>query len=591
MKILLAVILPLLLIMGCSSTDTTLSSTTATGMKEGTYEGVGTGFHGDIKLSVTVDSTSIKSIEVLEDDETESIGKQALPKLIEDSVNNQTCVPDIQSGATLTSNGVREALQNALTEAGADLETFKDKEASVATEKEEVEETVDVVVVGGGAAGLSAALTAVQNGKTVTLLEKTGFVGGASAMAGAGTVATGSQMEKDSGFEDSPESLKEDMLKNGHNKNDEGTLDIFVNTVGAAVDWVSSEDGGNVEYAKSDKPTRTFSAVGRGSAVITTLSKRLTDASGKIYTNTKATELIVEDGKVTGVKAAGEDKNYTIHANSVILACGGFGHNDELVPNSYNSFVYAGHSGADGDGLKMAEAVDADTINMDLVNVQPNSIIMPSGLGQYTNPGVGSAYNTSGAFLVNQDAKRFANEQGSSYDLKNAQAENERQYLICDASSFAAFNKGMEGSKIYSEEDVNEWLQNDGSSNPVFVKADTLEDLANKLDIDAATLQDTTNAFNANVGKEDEFGRTSKFALSDEGPYYAIQMYNRYYATLGGLHINSDMNVLNKNQEPIQGLYAAGEVVGGLEGDIYYPGSLFSWAITSGHNAGLSASK
>lgn len=583
MKKLLSIVLPLFLIAGCTS------SSNSTGMKAGTYEGVGEGFHGEIKLNVTVDETSIKSIDVVEENETESIGKLALPKLVDQTIADQTSEPDVQSGATLTSKGFTKALQDALTKAGADVESMKG--SKTASEKESVEETYDVAVVGAGASGLSAALTALQNGKSVALLEKTGFAGGASAMAGAGTVATGSKMEKESGMNDTPEALKEDMLKNGHNKNDEGTLDIFVNSVGAAVDWLVSEDGGNVEYQPSEGPARTFSAVGRGSAVVKTLTDGFEKQGGKFYTNTKATELVVEDGKVTGVKAESEDKEYTIHAGSVILSCGGFGHNDEMVPEEYKAFVYAGHAGADGDGLKMAEAVDADTINMDLVNVQPNSMIMPSGLGQYTNPGVGSAYNTSGAFLVNQDGVRFANEQGSSYDLKNAQAKNEKQYLICDEASFAAFNKGMEGSKIYTEDDVKEWLENDGSSNPVFVKADSIDALAKKLNMDASALEETVDTFNKNVGKEDTFGRTSKFALNTDGAVYAIELCNRYYATLGGLHINSDMQVLNKDQEAVEGLYASGEVVGGLEGDIYYPGSLFSWAITSGHNAGLSVSK
>lgn len=560
-------------------------------MKAGTYEGTGEGFHGEIKLNVTVDETSIKSIDVVEENETESIGKLALPKLVDQTIADQTSEPDVQSGATLTSKGFTKALQDALTKAGADVESMKG--SKTASEKESVEETYDVAVVGAGASGLSAALTALQNGKSVVLLEKTGFAGGASAMAGAGTVATGSEMEKESGMNDTPKALKEDMLENGHHKNDEGTLDIFVNTVGAAVDWLVSEDGGNVEYQPSEGPARTFSAVGRGSAVVKTLTDGFEKQGGTFYTNTntKATELVVEDGKVTGVKAESDKNEYTIHASSVILSCGGFGHNDEMVPEEYKAFVYAGHAGADGDGLKMAEAVDADTINMDLVNVQPNSMVMPSGLGQYTNPGVGSAYNASGAFLVNQDGVRFANEQGSSYDLKNAQAKNEKQYLICDETSFAAFNKGMEGSKIYTEDDVKEWLENDGSSNPVFVKADSIDALAKKLNMDASALEETVDTFNKNVGKEDTFGRTSKFALNTDGAVYAIELCNRYYATLGGLHINSDMQVLNKNQEAVEGLYASGEVVGGLEGDIYYPGSLFSWAITSGHNAGLSVSK
>ena len=587
MKKLITMILSAFMLVGCSSPT---SSTTEQGMKAGTYEGTGAGFHGDIKVSVTVDNTSITSIEVTEESETETIGHAALPKLIEEATTNQTYQPDTVSGASVTSQGFSDAVKDALTKAGADLNLFEAKNAT-STAKETKEESYDIAVVGAGGAGLSAALTALQQGKTVVLFEKTGLVGGASAMAGAGTVATGSKLQKETGMEDSPEALKTDMLANGHNKNDVGTLDIFVNSVGEAIDWLTDENGGNIEYEKEDEPTRTFSAVGRGAAVTSKLSEEFTDQGGILYVNTAVTELIVEDGMVTGVKAEGSDSDFVIHASSVILATGGFGNNDEMVPEEYKSFVYAGHAGATGDGIKMAEVVDADTINMDLVNVQPNSMILPSGLGQYTNPGVGSAYRSSGAFLVNQDAVRFANETGSSYDLKNAQAENDRQYLICDQTSFDAFNKGMENSKIYSEDDVNEWLENNGSSNPVFVKADTIEELADTLSLDAETLKKTVETYNATVGTTDEFGREINLAISTDGPFYAIQLFNRYYATLGGLHIDSDMHVLNTNQEVIDGLYAAGEVVGGLEGDIYYPGSLFSWAITSGHNAGLSASK
>ena len=295
MKKLLSIVLPLFLIAGCTS------SSNSTGMKAGTYEGVGEGFHGEIKLNVTVDETSIKSIDVVEENETESIGKLALPKLVDQTIADQTSEPDVQSGATLTSKGFTAALQDALTKAGADVASMKENQS--ASKKEAVEETYDVAVVGAGASGLSAALTALQNGKSVVLLEKTGFAGGASAMAGAGTVATGSKMEKESGMNDTPEALKEDMLENGHHKNDEGTLDIFVNTVGAAVDWLVSEDGGNVEYQPSEGPARTFSAVGRGSAVVKTLTDGFEKQGGTFYTNTKATELVVEDGKVTGVKS------------------------------------------------------------------------------------------------------------------------------------------------------------------------------------------------------------------------------------------------------------------------------------------------
>ena len=228
---------------------------------------------------------------------------------------------------------------------------------------------------------------------------------------------------------------------------------------------------------------------------------------------------------------------------------------------------------------------------MEFVNVQPNSIVMPSGLGQYCNPGVGGAYATSGAFLVNENGVRFANEQGKAYDLIQAMKQNKTNYLILDQASFDAFNKGMIGSAIYTEENVKEWLENNGSSNPVMVKGETLEDLAKTLNLPEGSLTAAAEKYNADVAAgTDEFGRKLTVEISNDGPYYAVQMWLRYYATLGGLHINDQMQVLNTKQEAVDGLFAAGEVVGGLEGDIYYGGSLFGWAMTSGRNAGVSAS-
>lgn len=458
------------------------------------------------------------------------------------------------------------------------------------TERTTEEITTDIVIVGAGGAGLSAALTAVQEGSEVVLLEKQAFVGGATMLAGGGTNATGSQVNKDAGVEDTAADLKADMLKNGHNLNDEATLDIYVNTVGAAFDWLIDPEGGAVEYDLSE-PGRTYSAVGRGAQVIKTLNERFLAAGGTELLETPGKELIVEDGKVTGVKASGPDKDYIIHAKAVIFSTGGYGNNPDLVPEKYQKFLYAGAAGATGDALAMAEAVNADTIHMEYVNVQPNTIKMPSGMGHYANPGVGSAYATSGAFLVNNEGTRFVNEQTNAFDIKEAMTDNDNTYLILDQASFDAFNKGMTGSAIYTEDQVKEWLASNGTSNPLMIQADSLEALASALKLPEGSLDAAAEKYNAGAAADtDEFGRKSPKALSAEGPYYAIEMFNRYYATLGGLHINDQMQVLSADQQPIVGLYAAGEVVGGLEGDIYYGGSLFGWAMTSGHNAGLTAS-
>lgn len=571
----------LLVLVGCVAAG-------AEGMTPGTYTAEAEGFHGTIKLEVTVDAEAITGIEVVEHSETAGIGEAALPVLVESVLEHQTTGVDSVAGATVTSEAFKAALTDALTQAGADMD--KMSQPVEADELEAVTMEADVVVVGAGAAGLSAGLKAVQDGKNVIILEKMGVIGGASAMAGSGTMATGSTWQKEDGYEDSPEQLVEDMMENGHNKNDRATVELFANTIGEAFDWLVDENGAAVPYQRSGEPTRTYSGVGRGAGVCQSLCDKFLAEGGTLLLNTPATALIINDGAVTGVMAEGEGKAYTINAKAVVLASGGYGANDELVPDEYKAFVYAGHAGAEGDAIAMVEPLDADLINMDLINTQPNSMILPSGLGQYCNPGVSRAY-AAGGFMVNQDGERFFNEQANAWDLMQAMKANDAQYLIMDQAAFDGFNAGMTGSKIYTMEDVETWLADDYEGQPVMKTAATLEELADKLGIPADALSASAQAFNeaAASGSANEFGRTPAAAQSEEGPYYALEMHIRYYASLGGLHINDGMQVLNTQQEAIPGLYAAGEVVGGLEGDVYMGGTLFGWAIASGYEAGIAA--
>ena len=556
----------------------------AEGMTPGTYEAAAQGFHGDVKLSVTVDAEKITAIDILEHSETEGIGAAALPKLVEAVLANQTIGVDSVAGATVTSEAFKAAMTDALTQAGADMD--KMMAAVAASELEDVQMDADVVVVGAGAAGLSAALKTAQNGHSVILLEKMGVIGGASAMAGSGTMATGSKWQKEDGYEDSAEKLVEDMMANGHQKNDRATVELFANTIGEAFDWLVGEDGAAVPYQRSGKPSRSYSGEGRGAGVCKNLAERLEAVGGTLLTNTPATELVVENGTVVGVKAEGEGKAYTIRAKAVILASGGYGANDALVPDEYKKFVYAGHAGATGDAIKMVEGLDADLINMDLVNTQPNSMILPSGLGQYCNPGVAGAYK-AGAYMVNQNGERFFNESANAWDLMQAMKQNEAQYLIMDQTAFDNFNAGMTNSKIYTMEDVEKWLSDDYDGQPVMKQGATLAELCEKLNLPADAVEASAKAFNdcAAAQTADVFGRTPAAAQSEEGPFYALQMHIRYYASLGGLHINDSMQVLNTKQEAIPGLYAAGEVVGGLEGDVYMGATLFGWAVASGYDA------
>lgn len=562
----------------------------------GTYEGTGKGYGGDIKVSVTVDETSITDIEVVEQTETEGVGGAALPILVDKVLSAQSVNIDGVSGATYTSDGFLTAVREAITASGADPDALGQGQTGGDEAKETVTMSTDVVVVGAGGAGLAAALTAAQNGADVVVLEKMAMVGGASSMAGGGTNATGSQWQQSYGIEDSPEAYFMDIMENGHFFSDARTLWLYANTQGAAFDWLVAEDGAALPYVNSQpSPSaehsygRTFSPEGGGAGVVSALQQKVTDLGVEILLETPAQELMVTDGTVTGVKALAADGTpYEITANSVILATGGYGANTDMLPETVTSLPYAGAVSATGDGLNMATAIGADAINLDKVNIQPHSIILPDGRGQHTFQGCLAMYNKTGSILVSDQGVRFVNEQGSANDIKAGMEQNEHSYLIMDAASFETYAQTCIASHNFTQEQLDQWLEANGTSNPVFAHADNLEDLAAIVGIPSGALTETVERYNGFVsaGEDTDFGRKVSTAMGD-GPYYAVEMNLRYYATLGGLHINDNMQVLDTDGQPIQGLYAAGEVVGGVVGDIYAPGSLFGWAMTSGHNAGL----
>lgn len=562
----------------------------------GTYEGTGKGYGGDIKVSVTVDETSITDIEVVEQTETEGVGGAALPTLVDKVLSAQSVNIDGVSGATYTSDGFLTAVREAITASGADPDALGQGQTGGDEAKETVTMSTDVVVVGAGGAGLAAALTAAQNGTDVVVLEKMAMVGGASSMAGGGTNATGSQWQQSYGIEDSPEAYFMDIMENGHFFSDARTLWLYANTQGAAFDWLVAEDGAALPYVNSQPSSsaehtygRTFSPEGGGAGVVSALQQKVTDLGVEILLETPAQELMVTDGTVTGVKALAADGTpYEITANSVILATGGYGANTDMLPETVTSLPYAGAVSATGDGLNMATAIGADAINLDKVNIQPHSIILPDGRGQHTFQGCLAMYNKTGSILVSDQGVRFVNEQGSANDIKAGMEQNEHSYLIMDAASFETYAQTCIASHNFTQEQLDQWLEANGTSNPVFAHADSLEDLAAIVGIPSGALTETVERYNGFVsaGEDTDFGRKVSTAMGD-GPYYAVEMNLRYYATLGGLHINDNMQVLDTDGQPIQGLYAAGEVVGGVVGDIYAPGSLFGWAMTSGHNAGL----
>ena len=573
----------LMFLTGCS-TNTEKTTSPELKMTPGTYSSTVTGFKGDIQVEVTVTEEEITEIKVVEYKETTGIGSEALPVLADNMLKYQTIGVDSVAGATVSSAGLKTAVKDALTQAGADLDKFS--AAPVKGELKEETLDADVVVIGGGAAGMMSAFYTAKEGYKVVLVEKTPMVGGASAMAGGSLTATNSQWQKEAGYEDSSEMLKERLLEAGHNKNHLPSVELFTSFIGPNFDWIVSEEGGNMPYIHEGSGS-SYSFEGGGAGAMLKLKENLLNAGAEVLLNTQATELIVNEGAVVGIKAKGDEANYTINAKAVILASGGYGHNRDIVPEEYFAFRYSGHSGHDGDALEMIKTVDGATRNLTWLNKQPNTMILPSGAPQYTNMGVGAVYKMSG-ILVNEKGERFACENGDTWELMLSMEENERQYLLMDQENYDAFNKAMSDRKIFNPEDPAKWTADDYTGQPFYKGADTLEELAEKIDVPAETLKATVAQYNEAVssGTPDEFGRELTTTIAEEGRYYALEMSIRYSTSLGGICINDKMQVLNTAEEAVPGLYAAGEVVGGVQGDLYLGGSTFTWAMTSGVEAG-----
>ena len=291
----------------------------------GTYSGEAQGFHGLIKLDVTVDKNTIKKIVITEHGETQGIGSNAVEQLPEKIIKEQSLAVDTISGCTVSSKAILAAVESALAVSGVDTALLKKSCAAKARLSGTKELNTQVLVVGAGGAGMTAALRASQKGLKVLVIEKMAYVGGATAMSSSSTFAQGTRTQKE---KDSPEAAKEDLLKVGNNKNDDIPVTMLAAYSGEAVDWL---DDSGVDYDDDTGRASAEYRVGRarmhvsksGAGLIKNLYDVLRAQGVEVMLNTPAYKLIVKNGKVTGVLAHGEDADYKINADAVILATGG----------------------------------------------------------------------------------------------------------------------------------------------------------------------------------------------------------------------------------------------------------------------------
>ncbi len=562
------------------------SSLSAFAMTNGTYTSTVDGRNGPVTVEVIITGDAIEKIEIVSHEETEGIGTIAVDNLPAAIVEAQSLGVEAIAGATITSEAILAAVADCVEQAGGDVEALKAVEVAEKTPTKAESIETDLVIIGGGGAGMAAAIRARELGLDVVLLEKMSFMGGAISISGGNQVVSGSQMQKDLGVtDDSVESMVEDFMANGANLNVPELITLYAANVGETSDWLESIgvtfnlEGGLHKLAEYSHD-RELAYTGSGAGAAENMRNIIAENGTKVLLNTRATELITENGVVTGVIANDGETVYTVKADAVLLATGGYGYNKDLLEGDMKNALYYGPVSSTGDGLLMATAIGADTRLLEYGKRYPNGIEVSEGIAKSTINGNIPAWKLS-AILVNKEGVRVVNEKASNRTILETELQQTGQqlYLVMDQATFDVWKDAV-------GYDVSAYLEANGTTTPVFGHGDTLAEAAAAAGVDAEALAATVETYNSYVeaGEDAEFGRSAEYLtvkISD-GPYYIVEQKPRFATTMGGLVIDEALEVINTDGAVIIGLYAAGEVVGGVMGDDSPSGANNGWAVTSG---------
>ena len=576
------------LLSGCAKqlVNSVSKNTIATKMTPGTYEASAEGHNGAVHVSVTVSEDKIENVEVKDNSETRGLSDPAIQLIPSQIVAYQTLSTDVVSGATYTTVAIREAVKDCIIQAGGNPDAYNAKIPN--DEKGQKEElSSDVIVVGGGAAGMAATIRLEEAGKSVILVEKTSSLGGTIRVSGGNQVVQGSKVQKEAGVtNDSVKSMEEDFLKNGDQLNDAELLGIYAKNVGAATDWLSDDVGvrynmeGGLHQLAEYAIDRELAYDEGGIGAAETLNDKVHATDANVLLNTAAKHLIVENGKVTGVEAESQKgKKYTLKADAVILATGGYGNNNDLLPASARNGLFYGLDSSNGEGLVMAvEDANAGTTHMEYIKEYPNGVETSKKHAKSTIAGNITAFSKA-AILVNQKA--------SNHDILNAlkKQSGETLYLVMDEATFNEWKTKLASAGL-SEDMIDAYVANNGKSEPVFTMGATIKEAAEAAGIDGNVLTKTIEKFNTYVedGEDKAFHRAKEYLTSTfaEGNIYIVEQKARYATTMGGLDVDGNLQVVDTNGKVIDGLYAAGEIIGGVMGDDSPSGANNGWALTSG---------
>lgn len=579
MRKVLGLLLTLVLVMGlfagCGKKDEAIYT-------PGTYEGKGQGHAGTMVVNVTVTESKIEKIDIVEFSDSEFAVEPA-NQLVKKILDANSGDVDAVAGASLTSKGILEAVNDALSKAriaGTETKTEAKNEENQDKEVAKLEDmTTDVVVIGAGGAGLTAAIEAKNNGAEVIVLEKMPLLGGNTKYATGGLNAAETSVQKEKAIEDTVDQFIADTMKGGGELNNPELVSVLANNSAETVEWLISigadlSDVGRLGGASVNRAHRPTGGAPVGNHLVDVLNKKATDMGINVLLGHEAIELLGDENAVTGVKVKTEAGEFTINAKAVVVASGGFGANSELLVSQkpeLEGYGTTNHPGATGDVVNFAKNLNVAYVDMDQIQTHPT--VMPSN-----NYMITEAVRGNGAILINREGKRFVNE------LETRKVVSEALLEQTGKTGFLLFETNVKDSLKAIE----------GYKKKGFlIEAATPEELAEAIGVDAAAVTETLDAYNGFVaaGKDDAFARQDLPRALDKGPYYAVEVNPAVHHTMGGLQINTEAEVFNASGNIIKGLYAAGEVTGGVHGNNRLGGNALSDITTFGRIAGTNAAK
>ena len=609
---------------GCGAKPASTSSDAGV---SGDFIGTAKGFGGDVSVTLTLTDGAITGCTAEGKDETQGVGSQAIAKMPGEIAESGSIAVDGVSGATVTSTAIKEAAAAALTAAGLNPDDYKTAVENNATAEDSTVDA-DVVVVGAGGAGKTAAITAAAEGKTVVILESQSMVGGNSVRATGGmnagktvyqdenefgesagvekTLKTAAEKYADNetitalaktvseqwaayqanptGYFDSVELMELDTMIGGKGINDPELVETLCANSADAIDWldehgitlhnVSSFGGASVK--RIHRPVNAEGkTVSVGSYMIPLLQENCEKAGVKMMLDTTATEILTDaNGAAVGVKATGASgETVTVNAKAVVLASGGFGANLDMVVKykpELKGFMTTNAPGIQGQGIEMAEAIGAATVDMDQIQIHPTVEANTAAL-------ITEGLRGDGAILINEEGQRFIDEVGTRDVVSAAEIAQTGSY------SWLVVDQAMADASSVIQGYIKKGYTVTGA---------TYEELGKAMGVDAAAFAETMEKWNGYVeAKNDpDFGRTSFANPLNTAPYYAVKVTAGVHHTMGGLKINANTEVLNEKGEVIPGLFAAGEVTGGVHGANRLGGNAVADFTVFGRIAGAAAS-